>query len=415
MSQDTRVFGIGMNKTGTSSLGRCLRALGITPVPSQYDIKTADLIDPILLDGNYEPALGFARSYRGFEDRPWNVWDMYRRLDERYPESLFVLTVRDVDKWWRSVQRWLTVVKPNIRERYMLHLRAESFTREDFVRGYEAYNREVGAYFEDGRADRLLVIDFAEGRGWEPLCAFLDRPVPADRPFPHVNRQGYRSAARRQARDGRPLDLERCFSCGHSAAMERVEAGEDEPERRRFEALRRPLAQLRNRILKQQQSSRSYSERRLHRLRSAMPQLRIDDLAVVTAYYNPGRSKQRLANLRRFNDGMRRSGVPLLTVELAFKDRPHEASGLYGDVLELRAEHVMWHKERLLNIGIRSLLDRGFRNIVWLDSDVLFFEAENWPWHVAAELERSHLCQVFSRVLLQRRQGQPATLSVSGV
>ncbi len=179
--------------------------------------------------------------------------------------------------------------------------------------------------------------------------------------------------------------------------------------------LRRPLAQLRNRILKQQQCSRSYSERRLHRLRSAMPQLRIDDLAVVTAYYNPGRSKKRLANLRTFNEGMRKSGVPLLTVELAFKDRPHEATGLYGDLLELRAEHVMWHKERLLNIGIRSLLDRGFRKIVWLDSDVLFFEAENWPWHVAAELERSHLCQVFSRVLLKKTYGQPATLAVSGV
>ncbi|MCZ6783239.1 MAG: hypothetical protein O7G30_08015, partial [Proteobacteria bacterium] len=41
--------------------------------------------------------------------------------------------------------------------------------------------------------------------------------------------------------------------------------------------------------------------------------------------------------------------------------------------------------------------------------------AKNWPWHVAAELERSHLCQVFSRVLLQKRHGQPATLSVSGV
>ena len=33
-------------------------------------------------------------------------------------------------------------------------------------------------------ADRLLVWSAPEG--WEPLCAFLDVPVP-DTPFPHLN------------------------------------------------------------------------------------------------------------------------------------------------------------------------------------------------------------------------------------
>jgi hypothetical protein len=33
-------------------------------------------------------------------------------------------------------------------------------------------------------AEQLLVYDVAEG--WEPLCAFLDLPVP-DQPFPRTN------------------------------------------------------------------------------------------------------------------------------------------------------------------------------------------------------------------------------------
>jgi hypothetical protein len=33
--------------------------------------------------------------------------------------------------------------------------------------------------------ERLLVFDIKEG--WEPLCAFLDVPVPEDDPFPRVN------------------------------------------------------------------------------------------------------------------------------------------------------------------------------------------------------------------------------------
>jgi hypothetical protein len=34
-------------------------------------------------------------------------------------------------------------------------------------------------------ADRLLVFDVKQG--WEPLCRFLDVPVPAGEPFPHIN------------------------------------------------------------------------------------------------------------------------------------------------------------------------------------------------------------------------------------
>jgi Sulfotransferase domain len=34
-------------------------------------------------------------------------------------------------------------------------------------------------------ADRLLVFDLEDG--WEPLCKFLDVPVPPGMPFPHLN------------------------------------------------------------------------------------------------------------------------------------------------------------------------------------------------------------------------------------
>lgn len=33
-------------------------------------------------------------------------------------------------------------------------------------------------------ADKLLV--FQPSQGWEPLCKFLNKPIP-DQPFPHVN------------------------------------------------------------------------------------------------------------------------------------------------------------------------------------------------------------------------------------
>jgi len=48
-------------------------------------------------------------------------------------------------------------------------------------RAYEAHNAAVRAEVDPAR-----LVDWQPGDGWEPLCAALGVPVPAD-PFPHVN------------------------------------------------------------------------------------------------------------------------------------------------------------------------------------------------------------------------------------
>jgi len=185
-----RAFGIGMNKTGTTSLRSCFDLLQLHPIAPRSHLSeegrnaTAALID----FNDYEPALCFAARYRAFEDRPWNVWQMYRRLDERFSGSRFILTVREPEKWWGSVERWIKVLKPGMEERYLKHLRNSSLEKDEMIAGYLRYNREVMDYFE-GRDD-LLVIDFEQEEGWGPLCEFLDRPIP-DEPIPHRNRQFY--------------------------------------------------------------------------------------------------------------------------------------------------------------------------------------------------------------------------------
>ena len=53
--------------------------------------------------------------------------------------------------------------------------------REYAVRTFEEHNAEVRRTVP---ADHLL--EFEVGQGWEPLCDFLDRPVP-ESPFPRLN------------------------------------------------------------------------------------------------------------------------------------------------------------------------------------------------------------------------------------
>lgn len=41
---------------------------------------------------------------------------------------------------------------------------------------------------QDCPKDQLLIFNLDDG--WPPLCQFLGRPIPAHRPFPHLNRNG---------------------------------------------------------------------------------------------------------------------------------------------------------------------------------------------------------------------------------
>ena len=49
----------------------------------------------------------------------------------------------------------------------------------------EVFNRHNEQVRRDVPADRLLVYEVSQG--WGPLCAFLGVPVPAGKPFPHLN------------------------------------------------------------------------------------------------------------------------------------------------------------------------------------------------------------------------------------
>jgi hypothetical protein len=179
-----------MNKTGTSTLKHCFLALGWEPVASPKTVPhTRRMTLEILEREDYSKALAMVPHFAAFEDRPWNVWEMYRHVDEAFPDSRFVLTVRSPETWWRSVENWLQHKKPQMVELYTRHLRAETFSRESFLAGYARHNAAIRSWFAG--TGKLLVVDVEAQHRWDELCAFLDVPVP-DLPFPHANQQKYR-------------------------------------------------------------------------------------------------------------------------------------------------------------------------------------------------------------------------------
>ncbi len=174
-----KIIGVGFQKTGTSTLREALKILG-------YKVKdtTPRALIPIL-KGDFSRIRHILKGYDAMEDTPWYI--IYRELDQMYPGSKFILTIRDADTWYTSVSKHIGDLRAAHHE--WIYGRGKGLpknNREHTIAVYNKHNKEVMNYFSD-RPDDLLVLDFTTGDRWEKLCAFLDKEIPGI-PFPHYNR-----------------------------------------------------------------------------------------------------------------------------------------------------------------------------------------------------------------------------------
>lgn len=175
-----KVFGIGLNKTGTTTLAECFRHLGFRHASVNLELTRC------VRRGDLDPVFACADRFDSFEDWPWPL--IYRQLDERYPGAKFVLTIRvDSEAWLNSIKKHARAMGPTeFREVAYGHAMPEGHEAE-YLAVYERHNREVRDYFRDRPAD-LLEVCWETGSGWRELCGFLGRDIP-DVPFPHANRR----------------------------------------------------------------------------------------------------------------------------------------------------------------------------------------------------------------------------------
>jgi len=172
-----KVFEVGVAKTGTSSLGKAFKILGL-----RVTGWSQDLYDEVI-EGNYENALAYAENFEAFRDGPWHEVDLYKRLDEKFPRSKFILLERDDESWIKSIEKFFSadINWNNVDEKYLI----KNFSEKVQALLEFKHNRfnDVKEYFRD-RPDDLLIMNICAGEGWEKLCPFLKMPVPKVK-FPH--------------------------------------------------------------------------------------------------------------------------------------------------------------------------------------------------------------------------------------
>jgi hypothetical protein len=184
---DRKIFCIGLNKTGTSSLHRAFEILGFSSV---HHVSKEGYLQVIMHENklNNKKLLTGIDHYDAYSD--WamtNTKHFFKTLDKEYPGSKFIYNTRPVDDWIKSrtahVKSFdnLEKLQKEQPENNWFNLRTDIWKQE-----FKEHEEDVTSYFKERKAD-YLHFDVTNGSGWEELCNFIQVPIP-NTPFPNLNK-----------------------------------------------------------------------------------------------------------------------------------------------------------------------------------------------------------------------------------
>ena len=103
-------------------------------------------------------------------------------------------------------------------------------------------------------------------------------------------------------------------------------------------------------------------------------------LHVIAVISNPCLFAKRYILMKEFIHRIEKeeTNVELYIVELAYKDQKFIITDKHNKKhLQLRTECPLWHKENMINLGVKYLLPKNWKAFAWIDADVEF---ENSTW-----------------------------------
>lgn len=178
-----KLFGIGLMRTGTFSLASALSELGLR-VAHFDELRQSSTDYGGWVTGDLDT--NWIVDFDAVFDNP--VPGLFPQLDKRYPDSKFILTLRDEESWLQSCGLYLSNIPATYEYRKLVRTAVYgmySFNEERWRYVYRRQIEFVKEYFKNREKD-LLIFDLFHGDGWEELCQFLNLKVPSY-PFPNLN------------------------------------------------------------------------------------------------------------------------------------------------------------------------------------------------------------------------------------
>lgn len=193
-----RIIGAGLGRTGTMSLKLALEQLGFGPCYHMLEVAAHPEHAALWMDANRGDPIEWQRIFAGYSATvDWPACAFWRELLAAHPDARVVLTLRDTASWYTSfrdtilarVESLPPLASPSMRALYELGnaiilRRTFRDSAADMSRATAIFEEHNAAVIAAVDTRRLLVYDVADG--WEPLCRFLDVPIP-EAPFPKVN------------------------------------------------------------------------------------------------------------------------------------------------------------------------------------------------------------------------------------
>lgn len=163
----TKIFVIGLPRTGTTSVCHALLELGLPTAHTAYTKASFD-------------------NAQAIADTP--IFTDYKMLDKHYSGSKFIYLEREIDVWLPSIRQLLTRMHTNLTRTdggFNIHIKRcyldvfsnlslENISGDSYLA--DCYKRHLNAaqcYFEKRQAD-FLSIDIAKAGSYQKVCDFLN-------------------------------------------------------------------------------------------------------------------------------------------------------------------------------------------------------------------------------------------------
>jgi len=207
-----KIFCIGYNKTGSTSLYHSILNLGF-----RGDLSTmgeGELLMYDVSEGNVNNVIDWIKKRNDvdlFKDVPFSLPHVWKSLYEKYPNAIYILSERDSsEQWYNSIYKfhtlgfgfspnptWDEVSKPDYRYLrednsggfmydYMSYTYGKDglpYDKDKLISSYEAHNKEVKEFFKD--KNNFISINVSNDNDYLKLCSFLGKN-PIDNKFPRL-------------------------------------------------------------------------------------------------------------------------------------------------------------------------------------------------------------------------------------
>ncbi len=171
-----KVFVIGFQKTGTTSLEHALQFLGYRVYGGDKNLMKYS--DSEALKAYIKKTLD---SWDAVQDMPWPLF--YKELYAVYPDAKYILTIRDTNKWIRSVVTYFASIRIPLHQKIYDVPCAEGH-EDRYIERYEKSNRDIIAFFEN--KPNFLIMEMGKNFNYQTLGAFLSLEDLPKEDFPHA-------------------------------------------------------------------------------------------------------------------------------------------------------------------------------------------------------------------------------------